>query len=153
MSPIKGKVKGSAFERQAVELLNLNLKGGTFRKIAGSGAIGTSMDEPLLTGDITGKIDGFPLRLKGECKVGYGGAKSLTLQKEWIDKIKREAVALHAFPFLMCKFSGAKKADGVQEFVVLDLEEFVYIFNFITDLKLEIDKIIMREEKEENEQL
>lgn len=136
---VNAKDKGSRFEGDAVKILNEKIDGGTFKRIAGSGAIGTSMSEPLLTGDITGKIEGFRKPFKIECKVGYGGEKQFALKREWLNKIKMEAAQTYAFPMLIGKFSGARKADGVQTFIVMDVDEFAYLVNHITHLKKELD--------------
>lgn len=135
---IKQKRKGSDFERLAVELLNRFVKNGVWKRIPGSGAIGTTLEEPLLQGDISGKIDSFEKAFRGEAKVGYGGSTQLTLKKEWLDKISEESKRLNAIPFLIAKFSGAK--DGVKVFVTLDLETFVYLLNKVTELQEELDK-------------
>ncbi len=127
------KRKGSKFEADLVKDLNKNTY-GTFKRIAGSGALGTVLNEPILTGDINGTFPGFPKRLKIECKVGYGGKEQFTLKKEWLNKIIEEANANWAFPLLIGKFSGARKVDGVQKFVVIDIDSFYYLMNFIHDL-------------------
>lgn len=143
MMTFKAKQKGNNFEHDVVELLNANLKGGNFRRIPGSGAMGTAMDEPLLTGDVSGKIEGLPLRFKIECKVGYNTStnkevKQFTLKKEWLDKIGDEANAALSIPLLIGKFTGARK--GVKEFVVTDFDVFCYLLNELARLRKELDK-------------
>jgi hypothetical protein len=113
-----------------------------WKKIPGSGAIGTILDEPLLTADIVGKVDSIPKKFKVEAKVGYNSSKDaevkqFTLKKEWLDKVKREATGSFSFPFLIGKFSGAR--EGVKVFVVMDVEEFASIINHITKLQEELD--------------
>ena len=60
------KDKGSGFERDLVKLLNDKIKYGEFKRIPGSGAMGTTLHETTLTGDVTGKILGIPRQLKIE---------------------------------------------------------------------------------------
>jgi hypothetical protein len=137
------KVKGSAFERLAVELLNSLIKNSTWKRVPGSGAIGTSLDEPLLQADIVGKVESIPKRFRVEAKVGYNSSKDrevkqFTLKKEWLDKVKLEAENSFSLPFLIGKFSGATK--GIKVFVVMDVEDFASIINHITSLKEEIDR-------------
>jgi hypothetical protein len=132
------KIKGSAFERLAVEILNKLVKNSKWKRIPGSGAIGTSLNEPMLTGDIFGSVDSIPKKFKGEAKVGYGGSKQFALKKEWLDKIKEEARNTYGFPFLIGKFSGAR--EGTKVFVVMDVEEFASILNHITKLQEQIDE-------------
>ncbi len=134
----KQKRKGTAFENQAVKLLNDLIVGAEFKRVPGSGAIGTIVNEPMLTGDIKGKIEHFPQPLKGECKSGYsnksgGEAKSFSLKKEWLDKIKMEAANMYAFPIFLGHFDNARS--GVKTFVCLDIEDFAMLINSYTDLQ------------------
>lgn len=125
------KQKGSGFERDAVEILTKKIPGSKWRKLPTSGAMGTTLNEPLLTGDISGSVDGIRRKFKVECKVGYGGAKQLTLKKEWLDKIASEAKEILAIPMVMGKFSGARS--GTQVFVVLDVDTFAFLINELAD--------------------
>jgi hypothetical protein len=135
--PLKTKRKGKDFENLAVEILTQLIKKSKWRRIPGSGAIGTSLSEPILTGDISGNVESIPKKIKIEAKVGYGGSKQFALKKEWLDKIKGEAINYYAIPMLIGKFSGAK--DGVKVFMVLDIETFAEIINMITDLKEQLN--------------
>lgn len=135
---IKQKKKGSDFERLAVAILNQHVKGSLWKKIPGSGAIGTTMGEPILQGDISGSVDSFRKQFKGEAKVGYGGATQLTLKKEWLDKIREEALRTNSIPFMIGKFSGAR--GGVQVFVALDVDTFCELLNTVTELREELER-------------
>lgn len=135
---IKQKKKGSDFERLAVELLNRNVNSSNWRRIPGSGAIGTSMGEPVLQGDISGDVKSFEKKFKGEAKVGYGGATQLTLKKEWLDKITEEAQRTNSIPFMIGKFSGSR--GGVQVFVTVSIDTFAYLLNKVTELQEELEK-------------
>jgi len=134
------KSKGSKFEKEVVDYLNENLIDCKFKKIPGSGAIGTTINEPFLKGDITGVVFGVPKKFKGECKAGYGGETQVTVKREWINKIMEEALQDYAVPFLAAKFSGARAKDGVKIFTILDIESFVYILNLVTSLQKELDE-------------
>jgi Holliday junction resolvase len=131
------KRKGSKFERDAVKILESLIEDSTWKRIPGSGAIGTSLGEPLLTGDIIGKVKRLSTPFKVEAKVGYGGKKQFGLKKEWLDKIKEEASQTYGFPFLIGKFSGA--TSGIKVFVVMDVEEFSSLINHITSLQEELE--------------
>ena len=133
------KRKGSDFERAIVKRLNKALKSADFKRIAGSGAIGTTMGIPTLQGDLRGEVEGFDKTFKGEAKIGYGGSKSMSVKKEWIDKIVEEAERDYSIPFLIARFSGSRS--GVEEFVILDLNTFVYLLDLVTDLRRELDKL------------
>lgn len=137
--PFKNKVKGSTFERLAVEILNELIKDSEWKRIPGSGAIGTQLGEPLLTADIVGKVKGIPKRFKAEAKVGYGGEKQFVLKKEWLDKVRQEADATFSTPFLIGKFSGARQ--GVKVFTVMDVEIFAALINHISKLQEELHNL------------
>ena len=140
--PFKNKVKGTTFERLAVEILNTLVKGSEWKRIPGSGALGTALGEPLLTADISGKVNSIPRKFKGESKVGYNPtrvteAKQFIIKKEWLDKVRMEADASYSIPFLIGKFSGAR--EGVKVFVVTDVEIFASLLNHITKLQDELN--------------
>lgn len=126
MSPNPNKIKGDTWERDFVKILEENLE-GTFKKIPGSGALGTRLHENRLSGDVVGKIDGFPKEIRVECKVGYGGKSQLTIQKAWLDKIGEEARSSFAIPLLAAKFSGARS--GVKHIIIMDLDTFLEIMD------------------------
>lgn len=121
--------KGSDFERELVKMLEKSLTGSVWKRIPSSGAIGTIMNEPTLSGDINGVLLHFPTKFKAEAKVGYGGAKQFALKKEWLDKIIKEANLTYSIPILFGKFSGARS--GVQTFVVLDYDTFIHLMELL----------------------
>lgn len=141
----KAKQKGSAFEADAVEILNEEILGGRFRRVPGSGALGTTMGEPLLTSDISGRVEGMSRRFKIEAKCGYNSStdkevKQFTLKKEWLDKVAGEASNdAFATPLLIGKFSGARK--GVKVFVAMDVKVFAEFINEISRLQKDLDKL------------
>ena len=130
------KIKGTAWENLLADLLNEKIDGAKAKRIPGSGAIGTIVKEPFLQGDVRANFEGFGRPFKFEAKVGYGGSKQLTVKKEWLDKIIEEASNDYSIPALACKFSGARKKDGVQYFIILDFDTFCDIMNIIYDMNL-----------------
>lgn len=139
---VNSKRKGSQWERDAAKLLNETVY-GTWKRVAGSGALGTILEEPILQGDIVGKdIPGLPKGFKLDAKVGYGGSTQLTVKREWLEKIRKEAESTYSIPALICKFSGAKS--GAKVFVVLDLEAFAEIVNRPCEIQEELDKTIWK---------
>ena len=126
------KRKGNDWERQATDILNANIKRSRFKRIPGSGAIGTILEEPMLTSDIKGKVDSLEKEFKIEAKVGYGSATQFTMKKLWLDKVKEEADANYGIPLLVGKFSGAR--EGVRAFVVMDLDTFCNLINTLTEI-------------------
>ena len=118
----KQKRKGTDWERKLVKICNANLTGAEFKRVPGSGALGTIMNESRLSGDVKGKL---PFLSKGftiEAKTGYGGSKQHVVKKEWLDKVREEAEASYTIPLLACKFSDAKK--GAKHFICMDFDAF-----------------------------
>ena len=134
----KQKVKGVLWERELVNLLQNEIKGSKVKRIAGSGAIGSILNEPLLQGDVVAEFPGFTKKFRLEAKTGYGGAKQLTVKKEWLDKISEEARSSYSIPVLSCKFSGARS--GVKYFFVLDFDTFCGIINRVGYLYRLVDE-------------
>lgn len=135
------KIKGTAFENEAVKVLN-QLIPGNWKRVPTSGALGSILNESALKGDIKGEVQNIPFKFKGECKVGYNNSegkevKQFTLKKEWLDKIKQEAGSDFSFPFFISKFENTKL--GVKYFIVLDINDFSKLINMISDLQRELD--------------
>jgi Holliday junction resolvase len=147
----KAKIKGTRWESDFVELLEKHIQGATAKRVAGSGAIGTSLNEPLLTGDIVARFKAFPRPFRIEAKVGYGGDTQITLQKAWLDKIRTEAEQTYSIPMLACKFLGARKQSGVQYFVAFDFTTFCELMNYVDDLKHELDLVYERLAKQDGD--
>lgn len=149
MSPSKSKDRGSRWERDAVNILNNLIKLSAWKRIPGSGAIGTILGESLLTGDLTGAVEGYPKKFKAECKVGYNPStnkevKSFSLKKEWLDKIKQESENACSAPLLLGKFDNVR--EGVKHFVVMDIKDFADIMNYITDMNKELEILYGKKE-------
>jgi Holliday junction resolvase len=137
----KSKQKGTRWEKEFVELILENIYDSDARRVAGSGALGTSLGEPLLTGDAKIKLKGFNKPFRVECKTGYGGETQLTVKREWINKIIDEAKDSLAYPMLAFKFLGARKTDGVKYFVILDFDTFCDIMNSIAQKESIMEKL------------
>jgi hypothetical protein len=139
------KRKGNQWERDLAEIFNKLIKKSNWKRVAGSGALGTIMFEPTLSADVKGKVESIPQEFKVECKVGYGGSTQLALKKVWIDKIREEAARSYGIPILACKFSGAR--DGTKYFVAMDVEVFADLINRITELHDDLSKVRMEDVK------
>lgn len=133
------KAKGTRWERDAVDLLSKLIPNSTWKRIAGSGAIGTILGEPLLTGDVVGSVFGLPGTIRAEAKTGYGGSTQLALKREWLEKIREEAESTYSLPLLLGKFSGSR--GRVKHFVAMDFEAFAKIMNLISELSEELEHI------------
>lgn len=143
------KVKGTQWENLFVELIKQNIPLTTrVKRVTGSGAIGTAMNEPLLKGDVVAEFYGFPRKFRIETKVGYGGDTQLTVKREWINKIMEEAKETYSYPAVACKFLGSRKSDGAQYFLILDFDTFCDIINYTNSLKKELDLLYEKLESE-----
>lgn len=142
MSNNKNKDKGTRFERDLTEYLGKIIKDSNWKKVIGSGALGTIFREPLLTGDVTGTVSGIPQKFKIECKSGYNTltnkeTKSVSVRKEWFDKVKQESLGDFSIPLVACKYDNVRT--GVKMFIAMDIREFAELINYTTDLKKELD--------------
>ena len=138
----KQKRKGTDWERKIVKLFNSKFTGAEFKRVPGSGALGTIMDESRLSGDVKGSL---PFLSKGftiEAKTGYGGSKQHVIKKEWLDKVREEAEKSYTIPMLVCKFSDAKS--GAKHFIVFDFDAFSEIVDEANSL---YEQVIKLEEK------
>lgn len=137
---INVKRKGSQFERDAVKLLTKLIPHSSWRRMPSSGAMGTIMNEPIIGADLRGQVEGILQDFRGEAKIGYGGEKSMTFKRSWLQGIVDEAKKTYAIPFVIGKFSGAR--GDIKEFVVLDIETFAKIINMVAELGRELEKEI-----------
>jgi hypothetical protein len=138
MSHNKSKDKGTRFEKELAEELESKIRNSIWIRIVGSGAMGTSLHEPLLVSDIKGEVKGFYKKFRGEAKSGYNSStnrevKQFTIKKEWLDKIQEEAQSNFSFPILGCKFDNVRT--GVKKFIVLNIDDFAELINKITELQ------------------
>lgn len=133
------KTKGTQFERDAVKMLQKAIKDSQWRRMPTSGAMGTIMKEPLLSGDIQGRINGLSRKIVMEAKVGYGGATQMTLKRDWLDKVIKEAQQSYSIPMLIGKFSGSR--GDVREFVIMDFDTFAFVMNHIVELDKQVTQM------------
>lgn len=129
----KSKRKGSDFEREFVEMLNSSIYGANAKRVPASGAMGTSLNEPLLEGDVKATFKGLNKPIRFELKA-RSGATQLAVKREWMNKIKMEAEHSFAYPSVACKLIGARKADGVKFFVIFDFDTFVELMEYVGKL-------------------
>lgn len=144
MKKINSKKKGKRWEYDARDELN-DMFPSTWKRIPSSGAIGTIVEIPHLTGDLIGKYDFIPHLFRAECKVGYGG-KSMTIQKEWFDKIRKEAEEnYNNLPCVLIKFDGSR--EGVRYFIGLDFQAWFDLLKWIEGIHNENVELYEKLEK------
>lgn len=133
------KRKGTDWERQIADKFNSALETTVWKRVPGSGALGTILEISSLRGDVKGKFNFSKRPVLIEAKTGYGGSKQLTVKKEWLDKIKQEADTSFGIPILVCKFSNARK--GVRDFIAMDVDEFLKLMRLAEDIYDELDDL------------
>lgn len=103
------KIKGSKWERDAAKDLSEN--GGEWKRIPGSGSLGTNLGMSNLTGDLHGSYPWFKKQFKAEGKVGYGTSKQITLKREWFTQIRDQAKLNNNYPCVLFKFDDVTGGD------------------------------------------
>lgn len=147
---VNSKRKGNRWEREASKRLNELLDGGNFKRMPTSGAMGSFLEEPLLLADVQGKVPYINKKLLIEAKVGYGGAKQLTIKKEWFDKLAEDAEKAMALPIVFCKFDNARS--GVRKFISMDEKVFAELMNEFNSMYNELCEVYERLAEIESEE-
>ena len=146
----KSKDKGSRWERESAS--ELSKSGGSWKRIPGSGSLGTNLKMPELMGDLSGHYNWFKKKFLGEGKFGYGGSKQLTLKREWITKNREQAVLNNSYPTLLLKFSDVTSGDGSAKLICFNFDTWNQMMSDVQELyenylKL-VEKDFLRKEKE-----
>lgn len=141
----KNKIKGTRWERDAVNELNIKYP-NTWRRNPGSGALGTILDMPFLKGDLVGDYEFLPVDLVAEAKVGYGGTQ-MQVRKEWFDKIREEANENYALPVVILKFEKARS--GVRHVIAMDFETWDKFMNLIESMHEELLGLYEKQQKDD----
>ena len=105
----KSKIKGSKWERDLAKALSAQAE--ISKRIPGSGAIGTTIGEPGLMGDLVVTYKFLPAPLKIEAKYGYGGSTQMTVKREWMEKIREQASYDNTIPAVSIKFRDVTGGD------------------------------------------
>ena len=139
----KNKIKGTAWERKVAEIFNENLTIKNWKRVPGSGALGTILEISSLRGDVKGNFNFIPQPILIEAKTGYGGSRQLTIKKDWLDKMKAEADTMYGISLLACKFLDARS--GVKNFIVMDMDDFLNLISNAEDIYTELLELISKE--------
>jgi len=116
----KQKDKGSRFERESAG--DLSVHGGSWRRIPGSGSLGTNLNLSYLTGDVEGYYPWFKLAIKAENKFGYGTAKQITVKREWVTKNREQSKIDHKYPCLLLKFDSVHDDVGSAKLICFNFD-------------------------------
>lgn len=105
----RSKQAGSRWEREAAK--ELSKYKGKWKRVPGSGALGTIMNDASLQADVVGEYPWWHNEIRAEAKYGYGGKTQITLKREWLDKIREEAKGTDSFPCLLLKMRDVISGD------------------------------------------
>jgi Holliday junction resolvase len=132
----KNRDYGLDWERELVKFFK-ELDSNCVR-MPNSGAYGTVANIASLTGDLRFDLDG--LHFLVEAKAGYGGSKSITFQRDWMDKVLQEAGNNRPtrIPLVALKMRGAKGDSG--KLIVLTLANFKILLDKYADLLTDLTK-------------
>jgi hypothetical protein len=108
------------------------------------------MNYGQLKGDLTGKYPFLPFTFRAEAKVGYGGAKQITMKREWFDKVREEAASnYNELACVLMKYSNAHPPN-TQHIIAFDFETFQKVLDIVESMYNEIIELHRRLE-EDNE--
>lgn len=141
---VKSKDKGKRWEKEAEKILNESF-GKVWKRTPGSGALGTNLQIPILQGDLIGDYYFLNKTFAAEAKFGYGG-KSMTIQKEWFDKIREQAERTYSLPIVLLKFEYART--GVKYVVAMDFEAWDELLTEIEEMHTELLRLYEEHESE-----
>ena len=130
----KNKDYGYAWERELVSEFKTF---GDAKRQPGSGAWGTITKDASLQGDLSFSVDGFKFLV--EAKAGYGGSNSITLKREWLDKVTEEASRQvpSRIPILALKMRGGRTDNS--KLIVMSLNTFVQLLKRLEGLLKDLD--------------
>ncbi len=137
------KRKGSDFERWLAKRLSELLEDSFWKRVPGSGALGTQLRESLLAGDVYGYLrdDLREFAFVFESKYGYGGKNQVSFKRGWIEQAKenQQQRGPDFIPAIAFKFKEAKKNNTV---ICFELSDFVELLNRIVRLKDEYEIVV-----------
>ena len=138
------KNKGSRWEREAAK--ELSESGGDWKRIPGSGSLGSNLGISNLMGDLTGRYPWFKKLIKAENKVGYGTSKQITLKREWILKNREQANLDSKYPCLIFKFDDVTGGDlGSAKVIAFNIDTWNEMMSDIQDIYEQYLKLLEEE--------
>lgn len=132
MSPNPNKLKGSRWERELAQELQAFAE--LSKRIPGSGALGTIVIDPRLTGDVVVKYKFLNKPFKVECKYGYGGSTQMTVKRGWMEKVCTEAEANDSYPALAIKFRDVTNGHKSAKMICMTVEDWNRMMGELSEL-------------------
>lgn len=135
------KRSGTYFERE-VEGHFDGLETTSFAKrIIGSGAFGIVSRDPRLLGDVHIAYRILPKALLAECKFGYKTGKTqMSIKKEWLEKVAKEAKIADRWPALIMKFKGLRGPDS--KVIIFTWDTWNEIMSCLTDKVEALERMV-----------
>lgn len=128
----KNKRKGTRWERELAS--ELEEHASKSRRIPGSGALGTTLVDPRLTGDVFLTYEWLNKPIKVEAKYGYGTSKSMRIQREWMEKICEESEANNSLPMVAIKFRDVTTGHKSAKWICFSLEDWNNLAEYLNEL-------------------
>lgn len=122
MSPNPNKRKGSKWERDLAKELSEHAE--LSKRIPGSGALGTIIVDPRLTGDVVATYKFLRRPFKIECKYGYGGSTQMTVKRAWVEKVCEESEGNNSYPALAIKFRDVTTGHKSAKLICMTIEDW-----------------------------
>lgn len=138
-------MKGREFEKECAAIA-----GNRGKRIPRSGAIGTMIGIQALAGDFRWDLPWLKKKVIGEAKHGYGGSKSITVQRDWFAKIVKQSRSLDFYPVLALKFKFAV-SNGTTSCVCIPSDTMEKIIQDMENLWLEKKEVEQELQKLKNE--
>jgi Holliday junction resolvase len=132
--PSKSKGIGDRWERELAKLL---LDGGAAqaKRIPGSGSLGTTLQEARLTADVFAKYKFLNRPLKIEAKYGYGGLNQMAIKREWMEKVRMQALGNNSIPAVALKFRDVISGDRESaKWICFSIEDWNKLVGELNDL-------------------
>jgi len=136
--------KGKAFERETAALAGISPKGVSYgKRIAKSGAFGTTEGIPQMAGDARWMLPWLDSEIHLECKHGYDDdpkQKSFRIYREWFDKHMNQAKAFDFYPAFAFKFKLTKQ-DGMSKMVLIPFPVMERVLSVVNNMHQEIEEL------------
>jgi Holliday junction resolvase len=127
------KIKGTNWERVLAKQLGEHAE--VAKRIPGSGALGTTLGDSRLTGDVYVKYKFMPRSLKIEAKYGYGGSTQMTIKRLWMTKVREESSANNSIPAVAIKFRDVTGGDTESsKWICFTVEDWNGLVKYLNEL-------------------
>jgi hypothetical protein len=135
--------KGKRWEREAAN--NLTKGEGQWKRVPGSGALGSRIGDASLKGDAVGRYPWWRRPFRAEAKYGYGTSRQMQLQRAWVQKIRDQSKGSDSLPCLLLKFKNVTTGDPSAKLIVFDFETWNKMMDSLAELWEEHLKLLEAE--------